>query len=222
MAALDYDFYDMALSSSSLTLRVLPLSAGFACVGSVPEHPDAGLSEKLRELLAHHDLSAGDAKIDAFFESLGAFQDPDVRLSAQKAEGGRPRRSVASEEKKPFDPAGYIKETQCLDAVRDRQAALMNMFGGQGDNNDAPAGCDEAAGGCTPEVVYGIATCVDVDGDRGFFLKVLAALEGDRDAEDGVGEHSVGPVGPSPDGIMFAVSFLFDVVGAVSLIVGYF
>ena len=155
----------MALSS---LLWVLLLSVGLASVGSVPEHPDAGLSEKFRELLAQHDLSAGDAKLDAFLERLGAFQDPDVSPSAKKAEGVRPRRSVASEERKPMDQAGFLKDSQCADAVRDRKAELMNLFEGQGyggDDDDGPAGCKEAAGGCTPEVAYGVAACVDGDGD---------------------------------------------------------
>ena len=44
-------------------------------------------------------------------------------------------------------------------------------------------------------------------------FKEDAILERVRDAEDGVGEHMVGPGGlPSPDGIVFTVSLLFDVV----------
>ena len=158
MAALDYDFDDMALSSSSLTLRVLPLSVGFACVGSVPEHPDAGLSEKFRELLAQHDLSAGDAKLDAFLERLGAFQDPDVSPFAKQAEGVRRRRSA--EAKKPMDRAAYYLDSECADAVRARKEELMNIFEGQGhdyDDDAGPGGCLEASGGCGPEVAYGVS-----------------------------------------------------------------
>ena len=153
----------MALSSSSLTLRVLPLSAlvpGLACVGSAPEHLNTGLNTKLRELLARHDLSAGDSKIDAFFESLDAYQDPGISLSAQKAEGGRPRRSVSSEEKKrdlelekeydDFDPADLAAMGMRKQAYKNRQASLMNFFEGQGVNDDDPAACKGASGGCTP------------------------------------------------------------------------
>ena len=44
-------------------------------------------------------------------------------------------------------------------------------------------------------------------------FKVLASLERVRVAEDGVGEHSVGPDAlSSPDGIVFTVSLLFAVV----------
>ena len=44
-------------------------------------------------------------------------------------------------------------------------------------------------------------------------FKVLARLERVRVAEDGVGEHSVGPDAlSSPDGIVFTVSLLFAVV----------
>ena len=44
-------------------------------------------------------------------------------------------------------------------------------------------------------------------------FKEIASLERVRDAEDGVGEHMVGPGGlSSPDGIVFTVSLLFAVV----------
>ena len=44
-------------------------------------------------------------------------------------------------------------------------------------------------------------------------FKDIARLERVWDAEDGVGEHMVGPSGvPSPDGIVFTVSLLFAVV----------
>ena len=44
-------------------------------------------------------------------------------------------------------------------------------------------------------------------------FKEEAILERLWAAEDGVGEHMVGPgVLPSPDGIVFTVSLLFDVV----------
>ena len=145
----------MALSS---LLRVLLLSVGFASVGSVPEHPDAGLSEKFRELLAQHDLSAGGALLDAFLERLGASQDPDVSPFAKQAEGVRRRRSA--EARKPMDRAVFIKDSECADAVRNRKAELMNIFEGQGhegDDDDGPDGCMEASGGCGPEVAYGVS-----------------------------------------------------------------
>ena len=44
-------------------------------------------------------------------------------------------------------------------------------------------------------------------------FKEIASLERVRDAEDGVGEHMVGPGGLwSPDGIVFTVSLMFAVV----------
>ena len=154
----------MALSS---LLLVQLLSVGFSSVGSVPEDPDAdaGLSEGFRELLAHHDLSAGDALLDAFLERLFASEDPGIRPFAKLVEGVRSKRSPVA--KKPLAQVGEWVNQECADAVRERKEELMTLFEGQERDSDdgGPGGCREASGGCSAEVAYGVFRFVDGDGD---------------------------------------------------------
>ena len=154
----------MALSS---LLLVQLLSVGFSSVGSVPEDPDAdaGLSERFRELLAHHDLSAGDALLDAFLERLFASDDPGIRPFAKLVEGVRSKRSPVAQ--KPLETTIDYKLRECADAVMERKGELLTLFEGQGRDSDdgGPGGCLEASGGCGPEVAYGVFRFVGGDGD---------------------------------------------------------
>ena len=147
-------FDDMALSP----LLLVPfLSVGFSSVSSVPEDPaaDPGLSERFRELLAQHDLSAGDALLDAFFERLLASEDPGARSFAQLVEGVRSKRSPVV--KKTLSQVEWISD-MCADAVKERQGELMTIYEGQGRDSDdgGSGGCREASGGCGPEVAFGV------------------------------------------------------------------
>ena len=143
-------FDDMALSS---LLLVPLLSVGFSSVGSVPEDPaaDSGLSERFRELLAQHNLSAGDALLDAFFERLLASEDPGTRSFAKLVGGVRSKRSPVVK-KTPAQVEWIIDE--CVDAVKERQGELMTIYEGQGRDSGegGSGGCREASGGCTAEV----------------------------------------------------------------------
>ena len=144
----------MALSS---LLLVPLLSVGFSSVGSVPEDPAAGLSERFRELLAQHDLSAGDALLDAFFERLLASEDPGTRSFAKLVGGVRSKRTPVV----TLNPAQVeFHLSECQTAVKERQGELMTIFEGQGrDSDDGPGGCREASGGCSDEVAYGVFLC---------------------------------------------------------------
>jgi hypothetical protein len=46
--------------------------------------------------------------------------------------------------------------SECRAAVKERQGELMTIYEGQGRDSDdgGPGGCQEASGGCTPEVIF--------------------------------------------------------------------
>ena len=153
-------FDDMALSP---LLLVPLLSVGFSSVGSVPDDPAAysGLGERLREMLAQHDLSAGDALLDAFFERLLASEDPGTRSFAKLVGGVRSKRTPVV----TLNPAQVeFHISECRTAVKERQGELMTIYEGQGRDSDdgGSGGCREASGGCGPEVAFGVSSSLMV------------------------------------------------------------
>ena len=136
-------------------LLLVPLfSVGFSSVGSVPGDPaaDAGLSEGFRDLPALHDLS-GDALLDAFFERLLASKDPGT---AKLVEGIQSGSSPVVKTPLPIPSQVDFIDRECgEDVLKERRAGFLSLSEGQGRDSDhgGPGGCQEASGGCGPEVL---------------------------------------------------------------------